>query len=53
MGVELTEAERRLLLAIIDAVNVPGRVIEQVVEIKRKLADGLPAPTPGGGERPT
>lgn len=45
---ELTTVEVQMVVAIINAVQVPGKVVEQVAEIKRKLLMSLPAPAENG-----
>lgn len=38
---EFTTEEKTLLLQALTAVSVPGALVEQVVELKKKLSDSL------------
>ena len=41
--IELTEKEKRILVEIINSVNIPGKAIEEVCIIKAKLMS-MPVP---------
>lgn len=51
MKIDITEQERDFLLSTIDAVNIPGKLLEFALEVKKKLKEGVEeAPTATSSE---
>lgn len=39
MKIEINKEEKELLLGILDVVNVPGKIVEQFIVLKKKIQE--------------